>query len=86
MNMPIQGTCADIVKYALVQIQADFQKQNIEAHLLLSIHDELVVECPDTEKEKVTKIMKTIMENIVHWDIPMSVEIGVGKNWREAKK
>jgi DNA polymerase-1 len=52
----------------------------------MQIHDELVVECPDTETETVTKILHEIMEHIVSWDIPMAVEVGVGKNWLEAKK
>jgi DNA polymerase-1 len=52
----------------------------------MQIHDELVVECPDNETTEVTKILHEIMEHIVEWDIPMTVEVGVGKNWLEAKK
>lgn len=51
----------------------------------MTVHDEIVVECPDTEIEIVEDAMKTIMENIVSWEIPMSVEIGSGKTWRSAK-
>jgi DNA polymerase-1 len=86
MNMPIQWTCADILKYAMVKIVKEFKTKKLEAKLIMQIHDELVVECPDTETETVTKILHEIMEHIVSWDIPMAVEVGVGKNWLEAKK
>jgi DNA polymerase I len=86
MNMPIQGTCADILKYAMIKIASELKKQKLEAQLLMQVHDELVVECPDTETETVTKILHEVMEHIVEWDIPMAVEVGVGKNWLEAKK
>ncbi len=86
MNMPIQGTCADILKYAMVKIVREFEKKQLEAKLLMQVHDELVVECPDTETETVTKILHEVMEHIVEWDIPMAVEVGTGKNWLEAKK
>lgn len=86
MNMPIQGTCADIIKYAMVGIEKDLAESKLEAKLLMQVHDELVIECPDTEIEKVTEILKKNMEHIVSWDIPMAVEIGSGKNWLEAKK
>ena len=52
----------------------------------MQVHDELVIECPDTEAEIIKKILHDIMENIVSWDIPMAVEVGVGKNWLESKK
>lgn len=51
----------------------------------MTVHDEIVVECPDTEIERVEDTMKHIMEHIVTWEIPMSVEIGSGKTWRSAK-
>jgi len=85
MNMPIQGTCADILKYAMVKIVTVFETKKLEAKLIMQVHDELVVECPDTEIEEATKILHEIMEHIVEWDIPMAVEVGVGKNWLEAK-
>jgi DNA polymerase I len=84
--MPIQGTCADILKYAMVKIASELKKQKLAAQLLMQVHDELVVECPDTETETVTKILHEVMEHIVEWDITMAVEVGVGKNWLKAKK
>lgn len=86
MNMPIQGTCADILKYAMVKIVTVFETKKLEAKLIMQVHDELVVECPDTEIEEVTKILHEIMEHIVEWDILMAIEVGTGKNWLEAKK
>jgi DNA polymerase-1 len=70
----------------MVKIAAEFKTQKLTAKLLMQIHDELVVECPDNETTEVTKILHEIMEHIVEWDIPMTVEVGVGKNWLEAKK
>ncbi len=70
----------------MVAIAEEFKTKKLEARLLLQIHDELVVECPDTESEVVTKILHEKMEHIVSWDIPMLAEIGIGKNWLEAKK
>jgi len=70
----------------MVAIEKDLREKNLEAKLIMQIHDELVVECPDIETEKVEKILHEKMEYIVNWDIPMSVEVGIGKNWLEAKK
>jgi DNA polymerase-1 len=69
----------------MVKIADEFTTKKLEAQLIMQVHDELVVECPDTEAEIVKKILQETMEHIVNWDIPMSVEIGVGKNWLEAK-
>jgi DNA polymerase-1 len=68
-----------------VKIAASFKEKKLQARLLMTVHDEIVVECPDTEIEIVEDTMKNIMEHIVTWEIPMSVEIGSGKTWRSAK-
>lgn len=70
----------------MVGIEKDLRKDDLKAQLLMQIHDELVIECPDAEKKKVEDILHRNMEHIVQWDIPLAVEIGVGKNWLEAKK
>jgi len=70
----------------MVKIAEEFKTKKLEAQLLMQVHDELVVECPDTETEVVTKILHEVMEHIVDWDIPMKVEVGVGKNWLEGKR
>lgn len=85
MNMPIQWTCADIIKYAMVGIDKELRKKNCKAMLLLQVHDELVVECPDEEIDTVTNILHEQMEHIVEWDIPLLTEVWAGKNWLSAK-
>lgn len=70
----------------MVKIVTVFETKKLEAKLIMQVHDELVVECPDTEIEEVTKILHEIMEHIVEWDILMAIEVGTGKNWLEAKK
>ena len=70
----------------MVKISEELKTKNLQAQLIMQVHDELVIECPDTEAEIIKKILHDIMENIVSWDIPMAVEVGVGKNWLEAKK
>lgn len=70
----------------MVAIQEKFRTQKLDAKLIMQVHDELVVECPDNETEEVTRILHNTMEHVVSWDIPMAVEVGVGKNWLEAKK
>ena len=71
---------------ALVRIDHRLAEMGVASRLILQVHDELVVECPDAETGVVTKILHEIMEHIVEWDIPMAIEVGVGKNWLEAKK
>jgi DNA polymerase-1 len=70
----------------MVKISEELKTKNLQAQLIMQVHDELVIECPDTEAEIIKKILHDIMENIVSWDIPMAVEVGAGKNWLEAKK
>lgn len=69
----------------MVKIEESFRAKKLEAQLIMSVHDEIVVECPDVEIEVVEDTMKNIMEHIVTWEIPMTVEIGSGKTWRSAK-
>jgi len=73
--MPIQGTCADILKHAMVKIAKELKNKQLKAQLIMQVHDELVVECPDAETEEVTKILHANMEHIVSWDIPMAIEV-----------
>ncbi|MCB9807432.1 hypothetical protein H6768_06220 [Candidatus Peribacteria bacterium] len=70
----------------MVKIAKEFQTKNLEARLIMQVHDELVVECPETENEIVKKILHETMEHIVEWDVPMAIEVGIGENWLEAKK
>ncbi len=85
LNMPIQGTAADLIKLAMIEIDKDLPKVSPRSMMLLQVHDELVFEVPDSDVKKVTKLVKKKMENVVKLDVPVVVEIGVGKNWGEAK-
>ena len=86
INMPIQGTSADIIKLAMVKIYEEFKKSGLKSKMILQIHDELVFEVEKGEQEKVYKIVKNIMENCVKLDVPIKVDVKKGKNYLEMKK
>lgn len=88
INMPVQGTAADIMKLAMVAFSRYLQKQSLRARLLLQVHDELVVECPENEVEMVTNALRIAMEGAAPatWNTRLTVDIGVGDNWLTAKK
>ena len=83
INAPVQGTAADILKLAMIELHQKLLAY--EAKLLLTVHDELVVEAPVNEVKKVAKIVKDVMENVVHLCIPIEVDTGIGDNWAETK-
>ncbi len=83
VNAPLQGSAADIIKKAMIDIQSEL-KQNYQTKMLLQVHDELVFEVPDNEIENIKKLIKEKMENVVKLDVPITVDIGVGNNWYEA--
>lgn len=85
LNTPIQGTSADLIKKAMVDISRELKKQNIKSKMILQVHDELVFDCLIEEKEKVSKIMKDKMENVIDLNCPLKIEIDSGINWYEAK-
>ena len=85
LNTPIQGTSADIIKMAMVEIDKAFVNNNIESKMILQIHDELVFDCLESEKEKVSDIVKTIMESVVDWEVPLSVSQDYGTDLYETK-
>ncbi|MEI6266779.1 MAG: DNA polymerase I [bacterium] len=84
-NMPIQGTAADLIKLAMIEIDKDLTTFSPKTRLLLTVHDELVFEIPEDEVQKVQDFVKKKMENVVKLDVPVVVDIGVGDNWGEAK-
>ena len=83
MNMPIQGTAADIIKIAMINVDKELKKQNLKSKLILQVHDELLIET--YEKEVVRNILKNCMENVINLSVPLKVDINEGKNWYEAK-
>jgi DNA polymerase-1 len=85
INMPIQGTASDIVKMAMLQVEDAFRREGLNAKILMQVHDELLVECPAAEAEKVAETLKREMENAVKIDVPLIAETGIGDNWMDAK-
>ena len=85
MNTPIQGTSADIMKMAMINVHHRFEKENIKSKILLQVHDEIIVDVKSNELEQVKKIIKEEMENVYKLDVPLKVEIDTGTNWYEAK-
>ena len=84
VNAPIQGSAADIIKIAMINIDKVFEKEKLKTKMLLQVHDELVFEAPIEEVEVATYLIKTEMESAVETKVPLLVEVGVGKNWLEA--
>ena len=84
MNTPIQGSAADIIKIAMINIWRRLKKEGLRTKMLLQVHDELLLEVPIEEKDKVKILVKEEMEQAVELLVPIKVDIGVGKNWSEA--
>ena len=84
INTPIQGTAADIIKLAMVKIYKWINKENLKSKMIMQVHDELVFDVEKDELEIFQSKVKTIMEGVVDMKIPLSVDVGVGKNWLEA--
>lgn len=85
MNMPIQGTAADIIKIAMVRVYERLRKENLQARLILQVHDELLVEAPEAEAEQAAAILREEMESAIRLDVPLVAETHVGNTWLEAK-
>ena len=85
MNTPIQGTAADIMKIAMVEVNKKLEEEKLNAKLILQIHDELLIECKIEEKEEVKKVLKESMENAVKLSIPLEVEVSEADNWYDVK-
>jgi DNA polymerase I len=85
INMPMQGTAADIVKLAMLKVAAAIKREKLKARMILQVHDELVFEVPEKEAERAGKIVKEAMERAVTLDVPLEVETGAGANWMDAK-
>jgi DNA polymerase-1 len=84
INAPIQGSAADIIKLAMIDIFNEMQKKNYKSKMILQVHDELVFDVYKPELEEIKALIKTKMENAVKLSIPLTVDIGVGENWLEA--
>ncbi|MCO4792520.1 MAG: DNA polymerase I [Bacteriovoracaceae bacterium] len=85
VNSPIQGTAADIIKMAMIKIQADLDENKLKTKMILQVHDELIFEVPDNEIDQVSKIVREGMENVVELKVPLAVDMGIGSNWYDLK-
>jgi DNA polymerase-1 len=85
VNTPLQGTAADLIKMAMIRIDAQLRERRLETRMLLQVHDELLFESPPGEVEDVRKLVKYEMERVYSLAVPLLVDIGVGDNWRDAK-
>jgi DNA polymerase-1 len=85
VNTPLQGTAADLIKLAMIQLDEKLRGRKLRARMLLQVHDELVLEAPPEEAEEVAQLVKREMETVHRIDVPMVVDTGTGANWRDAK-
>lgn len=84
INAPIQGTAADLIKMAMLNIAQRLAAKGMKAAMIMQVHDELVLEAPETEKEEVIALVKKEMEGVIELRVPLKVDVGAGKNWDEA--
>ena len=85
MNTPIQGTAADIMKLAMINIYNEFNKQNLKSKIILQVHDELLIEAIPEEKDNIEQILKKKMENVILLNVPLKIDIEEGENLYDAK-
>ena len=85
MNTVIQGSAADLIKLAMINIYQQLQKNKFKTKMLLQIHDELLFETPEAEVASARTLIKQEMENALQLDITLKVTVGIGKNWLEVK-
>ena len=85
MNMPIQGTAADIIKAAMVKVFETLESEGLKAKLILQIHDELIIDCPIEESLRVERLLKECMEGVMNLAVPLEVEVKTGNSWYETK-
>jgi len=85
LNTPVQGSSADILKKAMIEIQNELEKRNLKSKMLLQVHDELIFNVLKDEKDEVSSLVRDIMENTYKLKVPLVVDIQLGKNWYEAK-
>ena len=86
LNMPVQGTAADIMKLAMVRVHHRLKREGLRARLLMQVHDELIVECPASEREQVERLLTEEMEQAAQLSVPLIAEAHSGKNWLAAKE
>jgi DNA polymerase-1 len=83
VNTPLQGTAADLIKMAMIRIDAAIRERDLKSRMTLQVHDELVFEVPETELDIIRSLVREQMENVYPLAVPLLVELGVGLNWRD---
>lgn len=86
INTPVQGTSADIMKIAMIRLKEAFLEKSLDAHMILQIHDELLIEFREEDQQAVAAVVKQAMEEVVSWSIPLEIALRVGHNWGEVTK
>ncbi|MGH9342261.1 MAG: DNA polymerase, partial [Terriglobia bacterium] len=85
MNTPLQGTAADLMKLAMVKLHGRLKRESLQTRMILTVHDELVLESPESELENARAAVREEMENVFALRVPLRVEDGAGANWRDTK-
>ena len=85
MNTPIQGTAADIMKIAMIKVQQEIQKRGLQSKIVLQVHDEMMIEAVEEEKEEIKDMMKQCMESAIDLQVPLIADIAEAKNWYDCK-
>jgi DNA polymerase-1 len=84
-NAPVQGSAADIFKLAMIKLDAALDEHDLQSRMVLTVHDELVLEVPEAERPAVEEVVRDVMEHVTDLKVPLVVDIGFGKSWAEAK-
>ena len=85
MNTPIQGTAADIMKIAMIKVYKEIKKRKLQSKIVLQVHDEMMIEAPEEEKEEIKEILKQSMETATILNVPLVADISDAKNWYDCK-
>ena len=85
VNMPIQGTAADILKKAMIELHAELPKRGLRTRMILTVHDELLFEAPREEADRAAETVREKMEGAATLRVPLTVDVGMAENWRDAK-
>jgi DNA polymerase I len=83
VNTPLQGTAADLIKLAMIRIDAALRKKKLKTRMTLQVHDELVFDAPTAEADEVRELVRHEMEHVVELSVPLVADVGVGDNWRD---
>lgn len=85
MNTPIQGTAADIMKIAMIKVNQEIQKRGLQSKIVLQVHDEMMIEALEEEKEEIKTILKQSMESAISLQVPLIADISEASNWYDCK-